>query len=152
MTSQGAEKLRQKLDKLKNIKRPYIIKLLSSSRKNGDLKENSEYHAAKEEQSFCENKIREIENKLANANIIDIHKIKHYNKIIFGIPFTILKIDNNKIFNYIIVGKDEADPKKNMISINSPISRSLIGKSINKIIKVNTPNGKVKYKILKIGK
>lgn len=152
MTLQGAENLRKKLNKLKKIKRPYIIKLISSARKNGDLKENSEYHAAKEEQCFFENKIKEIEDKLANAVIIDTNTIKNYKKIVFGIPFTILKIDNNKKFNYTIVGKDEADIKKNMISINSPIARSLIGKNIKDIIIVNTPNGNIKYKILKIGK
>ncbi|UDG80284.1 transcription elongation factor GreA [Candidatus Annandia pinicola] len=152
MTAQGAEILRKKLNELKKNKIPYIIKLISSSRKNGDLKENSEYHAAKEEQSFFENKIKEIEDKLSNAVIIDTNIIKNYKKIVFGIPFTILKIDNNKKFNYTIVGKDEADIKKNMISINSPIARSLIGKYIKDIITVNTPNGNIKYKILKIGK
>ncbi len=150
MTIKGEKKLRKKLEILKNIKRPQIILLISEARKFGDLKENAEYHAAKEEQLICEKKIIEIENKLINAQIIDIYKIKNKNKIIFGSKVKIKNLKNKNIFKYRIVGDDEANIKKKLISINSPLSRKLIGKKINNIISVKTIYGNIKYKILKI--
>ncbi len=150
MTIKGEKKLRNILNILKQTKRPQILKLIKEARKFGDLKENAEYHAAKEEQFICEKKIREIEIKLLNAQIIDISKLKIKNKIIFGSTVTIKNLKNNNIFTYCIVGDDESDIKKKLISINSPLSKQLINKKINDIILVNTPMGKIKYKILNI--
>ncbi len=150
MTIKGEKKLRKKLEILKNIKRPQIISLIAEARKFGDLKENSEYHAAKEEQLICEKKITEIENKLINAQIIDISKINSKNKIRFGSKVKIKNLKNKNIFTYRIVGDDEANIKKKLISINSPLSRELIGKKINNKILVKTIKGNIKYKILKI--
>ncbi len=150
MTIKGEKKLRKKLEILKNIKRPKIISLISEARKFGDLKENSEYNAAKEEQLICEKKITEIENKLINAQIIDINKTKSKNKIIFGSKVKIKNLNNKKIYTYRIVGDDEANIKKKLISINSPLSRELIGKKINNVILIKTIKGNIRYKILKI--
>lgn len=150
MTVRGSEKLLQELKTLKNIKRPRIIQAIVEAREHGDLKENAEYHSAREEQSFCEGRIKEIELKLSNAQIIDIKKISNTGRVIFGSTVNILNIKSNKIFTYKIVGDDESDFKKNLISINSPISRGLIGKKINNTVNISTPGGDVKYKILKI--
>ncbi|QFQ32204.1 transcription elongation factor GreA [Buchnera aphidicola] len=150
MTIKGAKKLRQELEQLKNKKRPRIIIDIAKAREHGDLKENAEYHSAREEQSFCEGRIKEIELKLSNCQIIDITKIPNDGRVVFGSTVTILNIKNNEIFTYQIVGDDESDFKKNLISINSPMSRGLIGKKINNIATILTPSGSVKYKILKI--
>ncbi|QJC36733.1 transcription elongation factor GreA [Enterobacteriaceae endosymbiont of Donacia vulgaris] len=150
MTLQGVKKLQKELIKLKNIERPKIINLIIAARKHGDLKENAEYQAAREAQSFCEGRIKEIEIKLSNANIIDITKIIHNNKIIFGSTVYIKNIVTNKINSYKIVGDDESDLKNNLIAINAPLARALIGKKENNIIKVKTPKGILKYEILKI--
>lgn len=150
MTIQGAKKLQLELRFLKNILRPKIITSITEARKNGDLKENAEYIAAREQQSFCEGRINSIENKLAYAQIIDISKLKNDGRIIFGATITIHNlIDKNKK-TYKIVGDDEADFKKNLISINSPIARGLIGKIIGDTVSINTPKGKIKFKILKV--
>ncbi|QJC35501.1 transcription elongation factor GreA [Enterobacteriaceae endosymbiont of Donacia proxima] len=150
MTLQGIKKLREELKKLKNIERPKIINSIIEARKHGDLKENAEYQSARESQSFCEGRIKEIENKLSNANIIDITKITHNNKVIFGSTVCIINILTNRIISYKIVGHDESDLKNNLISINAPLSRSLIGKKKNDIINVKTPRGIIEYKILNI--
>ncbi|WDI78342.1 transcription elongation factor GreA [Candidatus Purcelliella pentastirinorum] len=150
MTLRGAKKLRKKLDKLKKIKRPHIISLIAEARKHGDLKENAEYYSAREEQGFCEGKIQEIETKLANAQIIDIKKIPNNGKIIFGTTVTILNINLKKKFTYRIVGDDEANLKENLISVNSPIARGLICKIIGDHTIIQTPCGKIKYKILQV--
>ncbi|WAI12062.1 MAG: transcription elongation factor GreA [Buchnera aphidicola (Macrosiphum albifrons)] len=150
MTVRGAEKLRQELKKLKSIKRPRIITAIAEAREHGDLKENAEYHSAREEQSFCEGRIKEIESKLSNSQIIDITKISNDGRVIFGSTVEILNVKNNEKFIYQIVGDDESDFKKNLISINSPIARGLIGKKNNDIVIIHTPGGDVKYKILKI--
>ncbi|QCI23910.1 transcription elongation factor GreA [Buchnera aphidicola (Macrosiphoniella sanborni)] len=150
MTVRGAEKLLQELKILKTIKRPRIIQAIVEAREHGDLKENAEYHSAREEQSFCEGRIKEIELKLSNSQIIDIKKISNTGRVIFGTTVTILNINSNEIFTYKIVGDDESDFKKNLISINSPISRGLIGKKIGDIENISTPGGNVEYKILKI--
>ncbi|AEO08170.1 transcription elongation factor GreA [Buchnera aphidicola] len=150
MTVRGAEKLLQELKILKSIKRPRIIQAIVEAREHGDLKENAEYHSAREEQSFCEGRIKEIELKLSNSQIIDVKKISNTGRVIFGSTVNILNINNNKTFTYKIVGDDESDFKKNLISINSPISRGLIGKKINDTVNISTPGGDVKYKILKI--
>ncbi|WP_343190176.1 transcription elongation factor GreA [Buchnera aphidicola (Mollitrichosiphum nigrofasciatum)] len=150
MTLKGSRKLQKELEKLKKIKRPRIINAIIKAREYGDLKENAEYHAAKEEQSFCERRIRDIEYKLSNANIIDITKVNNNGTVIFGSTIKISNIDTGKIFVYTIVGDDESDCKKNLISIYSPVARGLIGKKIKDIVAINTPNGIVKYVILKI--
>jgi transcription elongation factor GreA len=150
MTIRGAEKLRQELKQLKSIKRPRIISAIAEAREHGDLKENAEYHSAREEQSFCEGRIKEIELKLSNSQIIDIKKVSNNGRVIFGSTVSILNINNNERFTYQIVGDDESDFKKNLISINSPIARGLIGKKINTIVVICTPGGDVEYKILKI--
>ncbi|WP_367678296.1 transcription elongation factor GreA [Buchnera aphidicola] len=150
MTARGAEKLRQELQQLKSIKRPRIIAAIAEAREHGDLKENSEYHSAREEQSFCEGRIKEIEAKLSNSQIIDITKLSNNGKVVFGSTVTVLNIKNNDQFTYQIVGDDEADFKKNLISINSPMSRGLIGKKSNTHVIICTPGGEVEYKILKI--
>ncbi|QCI16052.1 transcription elongation factor GreA [Buchnera aphidicola] len=150
MTIRGAEKLRQELKKLKNIKRPRIITAIAEAREHGDLKENAEYHSAREEQSFCEGRIKEIELKLSNSQIIDIKKISNKGRVIFGSTVSILNIKKNETFRYKIVGDDESDFKKNLISINSPIARGLVGKKNNTIVTIHTPGGDVEYKILKI--
>ncbi|AWH90412.1 transcription elongation factor GreA [Buchnera aphidicola (Melanaphis sacchari)] len=150
MTIRGAEKLRQELEQLKNVKRPRIIVEIADARKHGDLKENAEYHSAREEQSFCEGRIKEIELKLSHSQIIDITKISNDGRVVFGATVTILNLNNKKVFTYQIVGDDESDFKKKLISINSPMSRGLIGKTINNIAIIRTPSGDVKYKILKI--
>ncbi len=149
MTIKGEKKLRKKLKYLKNIKRSKIISLISKARKFGDLKENSEYNAAKEEQIICENKIKEIEYKIINAKIIDISKIKS-KKIVFGSKIKLINLNNKRTYKYNIVGDDESNLKKKLISINSPLIKGLIGKKKNDIILINTPGGKVKYKILNI--
>lgn len=150
MTVRGAEKLREELEKLKNIKRPRIIIEIAEARKHGDLKENAEYHAAREEQSFCEGRIQEIESKLSNAQIIDIKKISNDGRVVFGSTVTVLNIQTNEIFTYQIVGDDEADFKNNLISINSPMSRGLIGKTANTVVTICAPSGDIQYKILRI--
>lgn len=150
MTVRGAEKLRQELKTLKSIKRPRIITAIAEAREHGDLKENAEYHSAREEQSFCEGRIKEIELKLSNSQIIDITKISNNGRVIFGSTVRILNIKNNDEFTYQIVGDDESDFKRNLISINSPIARGLIGKKTNDIVIICTPGGDVEYKILKI--
>lgn len=150
MTLQGQKKLLKELDFLKRVKRPKIIMSIAEARSHGDLKENAEYHAAKEEQSFCEGRIKEIELKLSNSNVIDVKNLSNFKKIFFGATVTVLHITSKNIYTYKIVGDDESNFKKNMISINSPIARSLIGKKKHDFVKVCTPSGKVKYQVLKI--
>ncbi|MGP1939664.1 MAG: transcription elongation factor GreA [Arsenophonus sp. ET-DL9-MAG3] len=150
MTARGAEKLREELEFLKNIRRPEIIAAITAAREYGDLKENAEYHAAREQQGFCEGRIQEIEIKLSHSQIIDITKIKNNSRVIFGTKVTIFNITTNENLTYRIVGHDEADIKENLISINSPIARGLIGKTINDVSVIITPGGKIEYKILKV--
>lgn len=150
MTIQGAQKLRSELNFLKNVRRPEIISSIIAAREHGDLKENAEYLAAREEQGFCEGRIHVIENKLAYAQIIDIKKIKNTGKVIFGSTSTICDLIKRTKRIYRIVGDDEADFKKNLISINSPIARGLIGKTIKDIVTINIPKGELKFQILKV--
>jgi len=150
MTVRGAEKLRKELKILKNVKRPRIITAITEAREHGDLKENAEYHSAREEQSFCEGRIKEIELKLSNSQIIDVTKISNDGRVIFGSTVSILNIKNNEKFTYQIVGDDESDFKKRLISINSPIARGLIGKKSHDVVTISTPGGDVEYKILNI--
>lgn len=150
MTIQGAEKLREELDYLKNILRPEIIKNISEAREYGDLKENAEYLAAREQQSFCEGRIQEIETKLFNACIIDVTKVKSNKRVVFGVIVYIKNVDTRCTQIYRIVGDDESDLKRNMISINSPIAQGLIGNKEGDVVVINTPNGDITYRIDKI--
>lgn len=147
MTVEGAEKLRLELDDLKKVQRPRIVQAIAEAREHGDLKENAEYHAAREQQSFCEGRIQEIEGKLGNAQIIDVTSIPHTGKVIFGTTVKILNLDTEQTMTYQIVGDDEADVKINKISINSPIARALIGKEEGDVVVVKAPSGDVEYEI-----
>ncbi|MEE2022736.1 MULTISPECIES: transcription elongation factor GreA [Alkalimonas] len=147
MTVQGAEMLRTELNELKSVKRPQIIQAIADAREHGDLKENAEYHAAREAQSFCEGRIQDIEGKLGNAQIIDVSSMPNNGKVIFGATVTILNLDTEEEVSYRIVGDDEADIKKNLISVNSPIARGLIGKEQDDVVTINTPKGMVEFEI-----
>ena len=150
MTVQGAERLRQELNELKSVTRPKITAAIAEAREHGDLKENAEYHAAREQQSFCEGRIKEIEGKLADAEVIDIKKIPHSGKVIFGATVTLFNLDTEKSVTYQIVGEDEADVKNNKISVSSPIARAMMGKSEGDEIVVKAPGGDVEYEIEKV--
>lgn len=150
MTVSGAEKLREELDHLKKVERPRIVAAISEAREHGDLKENAEYHAAREEQGFTEGRIMEIEGKLSNAQIIDINKINHTGKVIFGVTLELYDVDKEEERTFQVVGDDEADIKKNKLSVNSPIARGLIGKFEGDEVSVDTPGGTVVYEILKV--
>lgn len=150
MTLHGAQQLREELEYLKNVRRPKIIADIAEARAHGDLKENAEYHAAREQQGFCEGRIQEIEAKLSNAQVIDITKITNTGRVIFGATVSLINLDTEDEVTYCIVGDDEADFKKNLISINSPIARGLIGKTQDDIVAINTPGGDVEYEILKV--
>lgn len=147
MTNKGAELLNDELHNLKRIERIKVIKDIAEARGHGDLKENAEYHAARERQGFIEGRINDIENKLANSNIIEIDKIKNEGKIIFGSTVVLINVETNKILSYQIVGEDESDIKNKKISYSSPIARALIGNYENEIIEVTTPKGLVTYKV-----
>jgi transcription elongation factor GreA len=147
MTVQGAQALRDELHELKTVKRPAIIEAIAEARAHGDLKENAEYHAAREAQGFCEGRIQDIEGKLSNAQIIDITKMPNKGKVIFGATVTILNLDTEEEVTYQVVGDDEADIKNNRISVNSPIARGLIGKEVDDVVNINTPSGMVEFEI-----
>ena len=150
MTKEGESFLREELQKLKSEDRNNIIKAIAEARKHGDLKENAEYHAAKEQQGLVESRIREIESKLVDAQVIDVTKIQPLGKVVFGTTVEIQEIEENKVTSYKIVGEDEADVKSGKISVNSPLSRSLVGKSEGDFSKLETPSGIKEYKILSI--
>lgn len=150
MTLKGAEKLREELEELKTIKRPRIIAAIAEAREHGDLKENAEYHAAREEQGFCEGRIQEIESKLSNAQVIDVTKMKANGRVIFGTTVHVMNLDSDEESVYRIVGDDEADFKKNLISVNSPMARGLIGKEEGDVAVIKTPGGDVEYEILAV--
>lgn len=150
MTQQGAEKLKKELSELKSVRRPTIIKAISEARALGDLKENAEYHAAKEEQGLIEGRIRHLESTLSHAQIIDVKQFTNQGKVIFGATVTLLNIEDNKEVTYQIVGEDESDLKEAKISLSSPISRSMMGKEIGDVINVQTPGGVVEYEITRV--
>lgn len=151
MTAAGAEKLREELEHLKRVKRPEIIKAIAEARSHGDLKENAEYHAAREQQGFTEGRIKDIEGKLGNAQIIDVTRIANDGKVIFGSTVTLVVVDkdNNEV-TYQIVGEDEADIKQQKISFTSPIGRAIIGKFVGDEVEVKTPQGAVTYEITEV--
>ncbi len=150
LTVKGAEKLKAELEELKTVVRPRIITAISEARAHGDLKENAEYHAAKEQQSFAEGRIGEIEGKLANAQVIDVTTVDANGKVVFGATVEIEDINTEKRFTYQIVGEDEANIKEGRISIGSPISRALIGKFVDDVVTVKAPAGDVDYEIISI--
>lgn len=150
MTITGAEKLKDELNHLKHTARPNVIKAISEARSHGDLKENAEYHAAKEQQSFIEGRIADIEAKLGRAQIIDVISIPNHGKIIFGATATIVNLGNDEEITYQIVGEDEADIKARKISVNSPIARGLIGKEIGDVVNIQTPSGVSEFEVLKV--
>jgi len=147
MTVLGAERLQLELDELKKVVRPRIVQAIAEAREHGDLKENAEYAAAREQQSFCEGRIQEIEGKLSNAQIIDVTKIAHTGKVLFGTTVAIVNIETEQGVSYQIVGDDEADVKQNKISVSSPIARALIGKEEGDVVVVKAPGGEIEYEI-----
>lgn len=147
MTVQGEKKLREELNRLKTVERPRIIAAIAEARAHGDLKENAEYHAAREQQGFVEGRIQEIEAKLSSAQVIDISKMPNEGKVIFGALVKIINVDTDELKSYQIVGDDEADTKENKISVNSPLARALIGREVGDTVNVETPSGKREYEI-----
>ena len=150
MTVQGAEQLRQELDKLKKVERPRIIAAIAEARAHGDLSENAEYHAAKEQQSFIEGRIAEVEAKLSSAQIIDPTTVNAEGRVVFGATVNLLDVDADSEVTYQIVGDDEADIEKGKISISSPIARALISKEEGDEVVVKVPDGERNYEILKV--
>ncbi len=147
MTVQGAERLRQELNELKSVTRPKIIAAIAEAREHGDLKENAEYHAAREQQSFCEGRIKEIESKLADSEVIDVTKIEPTGKVIFGTTVKLYNLNTEKSVTYQIVGEDEADVPAGKISVISPIARALMGKMEGDEVVVKAPAGDIEYEI-----
>ena len=150
ITIQGLEKLKEELVNLKEKKRPEIVAAISEARSHGDLKENAEYHAAKEQQSYNEGRIQEIEDIIARANVIDVSKLNNDGKVIFGSTVLLQNLDTNEKNNYKIVGKDEADLKKKLIYFKSPIGKGLIGKNKGDLVEINTPAGVKNFEIIDV--
>ena len=150
MTLSGEAALREELERLKKIERPRITKAIAEAREHGDLKENAEYHAAREQQSFNEGRIMEIEGKLGNAQVIDVTTMPKTGKVIFGTTIDLLNLETDATVTYRIVGEDEADVKQNLISIGSPIARALIGKEEGDVVIVKAPGGDIEYEIDKV--
>lgn len=150
LTAHGAEKMREELRELKNVVRPRIIAAIASAREHGDLKENAEYHAAREQQSFAEGRIADLTGKLGNAQIIDITTIEPTGKVIFGVTVDLVEEETGNEVTYQIVGEDEADIKVGKISVTSPIARALIGKEEGDIAEVQAPGGIKEYEIIAV--
>jgi transcription elongation factor GreA len=150
LTARGAAKLQEELKQLKTIERPKVIKAIAEAREHGDLKENAEYHAAREQQSFIEGRIKDIEGKLSHAQIIDVTKLDADGKVVFGATVMVLELDNDEEFTYQIVGDDEADIKHGLVSISSPIARALIGKQEGDDVFLETPGGAREFEILEV--
>ena len=150
ITSQGLEKIKKELEELKNIKRPKIIEAIAEARAHGDLKENAEYHAAKEEQSKIESRIININDLIARANVIDVTKLEKKDKVVFGSTVSLIDLKSNESKTYKIVGKDEADINKNYIYFKSPIGKALIGKNKKDLMTVVTPSGEKNFQITEV--
>src|SRR5476651_2182817 len=150
MTVAGAEMLREELQRLKSVDRPRIIAAIAEARAHGDLKENAEYHAAREQQSFAEGRIKEIEGKLSNVQIIDVTQISHSDRVIFGATVKLINLTTEAEVTYKIVGEDEADIKVSKISVTSPIARAMIGKFEGDVVEVKTPEVSSEYEIIKV--
>jgi transcription elongation factor GreA len=150
MTKAGAEKLRQELAELKSVVRPRIIAAIAEAREHGDLRENAEYHAAREQQSFCEGRINEIEGKLSESEVIDVAQIKPTGRVIFGATVTLVNLGDDKESVYQIVGEDEAEVAAGKISVASPIARALMGKSEGDEVVVKAPAGDIEFEIVSV--
>jgi transcription elongation factor GreA len=150
LTARGAEKLRAELEHLTRIERPKIIEAIAEARAHGDLKENAEYHAARERQSFVEGRIKDIGGKLSNAHIIDVTAVATHGKVVFGATVDVLELDKDVEHSFQIVGEDEADSKLGMISVSSPIARALIGKAEGDVASVQAPGGLREFEILAV--
>ena len=150
ITPQGLEKLKKELGELKNIRRPKIVEAIAEARGHGDLKENAEYHSAKEEQAKVEGRIIEINDLIARANVIDVTKLEKKDSVIFGSTVSLFDLENKQKKTYKIVGKDEADLTKNYIYFKSPIGKALIGKNKKDLVTVNIPAGEKNFEIIKV--
>ena len=150
LTIVGAEALQKELHQLKSVDRPTIIKAIATAREHGDLKENAEYHAAREQQSFAEGRIADIEGKLSNAEIIDVTKMPKTGKVIFGVTVELCNEETEEEVTYRIVGEDEANIKLGLVSVTSPLSRAMIGKQEGDIAAVQAPAGVIEYEILSV--
>ena len=148
MTLAGVEALKNELHRLKTVERPRIIESIATARAHGDLKENAEYHAAREEQSFTEGRIQDLDAKLSNAQVVDISKLPNHGKVVFGVRVRLCHVQTEAEITYQIVGEDEADIKLGKISYSSPIGRALIGKELDDTVVVKTPGGMVEYEII----
>jgi len=147
MTIFGEATLREELERLKKNDRPRVTQAIAEAREHGDLKENAEYHAAREQQSFIEGRILEIEGKLANSQVIDVTKLENTGRVIFGSTVDLRDLDSGRLITYRIVGEDEANVKENLISVGSPIARALIGKGEGEVVVVRAPGGEHEYEI-----
>ena len=150
ITVSGLKNLKNELENLKNIQRPKIVAAIAEARSHGDLKENAEYHAAKEQQGLIESRVIAINDIIARANVIDVTKIENVGKVIFGSTVEVQDLETNKKISYRLVGQDEADIKKNLIFFKSPIGKSLIGKNKGEMINVKTPSGERNFEILNV--
>ncbi len=150
VTAKGAQELREQLKTFKTVDRPRISAAIAEARAHGDLSENAEYHAAREQQSFLEGRIGLIEGALANAQIIDVTTINANGKVVFGATVDLINVENDEEVTYQIVGEIEADIEKSLISVTSPIARALIGKEVDDTVEVNAPSGAIEYEILEI--
>jgi transcription elongation factor GreA len=150
LTVRGAEALKAELQRLKGEERPRVIQAIAEAREHGDLKENAEYHAAREQQGFIEGRIKEIEAKLANAQVIDPTQVHASGKVVFGATVVLMDLENDQEITYQIVGEDEADIKKGLISVTSPIARALIGKEEGEEIIVDAPGGRRDYEVVEV--
>ena len=150
LTARGAEKLRASLKELKTVERPRITAAIAEARAHGDLSENAEYHAAREQQSFVEGRIQAIESALAEADIIDVTSLNADGKVVFGTTVTVLNLESDDEVTYQIVGEEEADITEKLISITSPIARALVGKQEGDVVDVNAPGGDIEYEIIEV--
>ena len=150
LTVRGAEKLRSELNELKGVVRPRIIKAIADAREHGDLRENAEYHAAREQQGFVEGRIKDIEAKLSNAQIIDVKALNAGGRVVFGATVVVLETATDEEHTYQIVGEDEADIREGLISVSSPIARGLIGKSEGDVAVVQAPGGEREFEVIEV--
>tara|TARA_B100000902_G_scaffold358278_1_gene373254 strand:+ start:131 stop:619 length:489 start_codon:yes stop_codon:yes gene_type:complete len=150
ITVNGLQNLKMELENLKNVQRPKVVEAIAEARSHGDLKENAEYHAAKEQQALIESRVIAINDLIARANVIDVTKIENDGKVIFGSTVELKDLGGNKMIKYKLVGQDEADIKKNFIFFKSPIGKALVGKDIGEMITVNTPSGEKNFEILNV--
>ncbi|MDF1654569.1 MAG: transcription elongation factor GreA [Coxiellaceae bacterium] len=151
ITVRGEQLLRKELEQLKMVERPAVIQAISEARAHGDLKENAEYHAAREQQGFIEGRLQDIESKLGGVQVIDVTKMENNGKVIFGATVTIVNVDTDEESTYQIVGEDEADIKQNKISYSAPIARAMMGKQVDDTFDFNTPQGEIaSYDIIQV--